>query len=322
MNRPSGNGLLRSLSPADVIIIGFLAVLSVVACDCPGGIAALLLPINALSCAAVVLLAVRTERSDSSTLRIIHDWYPAPAVFLIFKEVYIIIQAIAGPDWDGILIAADRWMFGVDPTVWCARFAAPVITEILQLSYASYYFLMIAVAYELYARSETRKFSFTMFVILYGFFLSYIGYLLFPAVGPRFTLHDFGSINTDLPGVWLTDSIRAFLNAGESIPSGVSNAIRHAQRDAFPSGHTQMTLLSCYLAHRYRLAVRWFVTAAGTLLIISTVYLRYHYVVDVLGGIAFFALTLFTAPALYRLCSRRSVKLPIAETARETGSNG
>ena len=62
---------------------------------------------------------------------------------------------------------------------------------------------------------------------------------------------------TDLPGLLLTSPIRDFLNAGESIPKGALNAIVFAQRDAFPSGHAEMTLISLYLAHHYRLRSRF-----------------------------------------------------------------
>ena len=40
------------------------------------------------------------------------------------------------------------------------------------------------------------------------------------------------------------------------------------------------------------------ITILGTLLIISTVYLRYHYVIDLVGGAIFMALTIATAPLL------------------------
>ncbi|HET9130693.1 MAG TPA: phosphatase PAP2 family protein, partial [Terriglobia bacterium] len=64
--------------------------------------------------------------------------------------------------------------------------------------------------------------------------------------------------------------------------------------DVFPSGHTQLTLVCTYLAFHYRLRSRWLIAVLATLLIIGTVYLRYHYVVDLLGGVLFFVLTIWT----------------------------
>src|SRR5438445_6134498 len=65
-------------------------------------------------------------------------------------------------------------------------------------------------------------------------------------------------------------------------------------RDAFPSGHTDITLLSILLAFKFQTRVRWFVAVIGASLIFSTVYLRYHYVIDVIGGAVLALITLYT----------------------------
>jgi membrane-associated phospholipid phosphatase len=146
-----------------------------------------------------------------------------------------------------------------------------------------------------------------MFTCIYGFYLSYLGYFTLPAVGPRFTLHDFGMTDLDLPGLWLTPHLRWFVNYGESVPTGVSNAIAQAaaQRDVFPSGHTMMMLMLMTLSVRYRLHSRYFMIVNGSLLIIATVYQRYHYVVDLFGGVIFFLICIYTAPSLYRFTLHR-----------------
>jgi membrane-associated phospholipid phosphatase len=66
-----------------------------------------------------------------------------------------------------------------------------------------------------------------------------------------------------------------------------------------------MTLIVMYLAHRYRIMSRWWLTAVGSLLIISTVYLRYHYVTDLIGGGLVMLFTIWTAPALVSIWNTR-----------------
>jgi membrane-associated phospholipid phosphatase len=131
-----------------------------------------------------------------------------------------------------------------------------------------------------------------------GFFMAFAGYLILPAVGPRFTLHDPGALARELPGLWLTPSLRALIDGGGMVTFGAAaaEAMRLAPRDAFPSGHTLVTVLVMFWAWRYRLRVRWVVTVIGGLLILATVYLRYHYVVDVLAGAALALLCLPLAP--------------------------
>lgn len=302
--------MVRSLHSADVLLIGFgafLAALNVVFYkEIPHWWQ--IIVIN--SCGTVVIVAMAYTRSATGWrfLAYIHDWYVAPCVFFMFKELYFVIRPIHGyQDLDSLLIAADRWLFGVDPTVWLIQFTHPVITEVLQIAYTTFYFLFILVGYELYRRASQGPFHFFMFTCVYGFFLSYLGYLLVPAVGPRFTLHDFSALDQDLPGILLTPFLRWFVNAGESVPMGVSNAVAHAaaQRDVFPSGHTMMMLVLMYFGIRYHLKSRWFLLIVGTLLIIATVYQRYHYVIDLIAGAAFMVVCLLTAPRVFEFVRSR-----------------
>jgi membrane-associated phospholipid phosphatase len=278
--------------------------------------------VGAAGCAAIVAIVpllgfVRTHL-DLAPARVLHDWSFALYVYAI----YVMVLLVAGPAHSGRvvdawLIAADRWLLGVDPSVWLARVAHPLLTEVLQIAYASFYLLPLAVAVELYAGEREWRFHQWAFVCGCGFFVSYAGYLVLPAVGPRFTLHELDATARELPGLWLTPALRSFVDAGGLVPTGVAadEALRRAPRDAFPSGHTLVTLLSIAWAWRYRLRVRWVVTAAGALLVVATVYLRYHYVVDVLAGAVLAVLCLALAPAAHRWLSGHLGTLDADRTA-------
>jgi len=229
----------------------------------------------------------------------------------------------AGRDYDDLLIAIDKWIFGVNPTEWLAHLAHPALTEILQIAYTSFYILFIIVGYEFYKQKQIDYFLFFMFTIMYGFFLSYLGYFFFPAVGPRFALHDFSGLDKDLPGVFLTPYLRWFVNVGESIPLGVPNAVSMAgtQRDVFPSGHTMMTLVLMYLSARWKVRARYLVYFVGTLLIIATVYQRYHYVIDLVAGFFFAVLCIATAWPLYSYIKCRFDTLENRFPPTETGKH-
>jgi len=204
------------------------------------------------------------------------------------------VRPIHPVDYDWLFISIDHWMFGVNPTQWAAQFAHPVLTEMFQIAYFSYYILFLMLGIELFRRHTIDEFDYGAFLVVYGFYLSYLGYFLLPAVGPRFTLHNFYALDRELPGLLLTTPMRNFINAGESISSALPNAIQLVQRDVFPSGHTQLTLIVVYLGHLYHLKTRWIMTILGTLLIVSTIYLRYHYVIDLLGGALFFLFTIWS----------------------------
>lgn len=107
-----------------------------------------------------------------------------------------------------------------------------------------------------------------------------------PAIGPRFTMEHLH--NSALEGLFITAPLQDLLNRLEGV-----------KRDAFPSGHTAITLLVVYLAWRFekRLFVV-FLPVAGALLF-STVYLRYHYVVDVIAGLALALITVVLGEKYY-----------------------
>jgi len=247
----------------------------------------------------VITVAYLEKKSGKSFWKYIHYWYLAPLVLLTFKEIYLMVKPIRIYDFDHLLIQADRFIFGFDPTVELAKIANPILTEILQISYGTFYLLPIILGVSLMRNRKYLALDFSLFCVIYGFFLSYIGYFLLPAIGPRFTLHDFHNINIELPGLWLTNFLREIVNMGESIPSGTPNPEQVVQRDVFPSGHTQMTLITMYLSWKFNSKTKYFLIPNGALLIFATVYLRYHYVIDLIGGLLFMMFTIWSGKHLF-----------------------
>jgi len=183
----------------------------------------------------------------------LHRFYSYLFILFVFKEIYLMVRPIHPVDYDWLFISIDHWLFGVNPTEWAAQFAHPLVTEIFQIAYFSYYILFLMLGIELYSRHTIEEFDHGAFLIVYGFYLSYLGYFLLPAVGPRFTLHNFYMLDQELPGLFFTTPMRNFINAGESISTTLPNVIQFVQRDVFPSGHTELSLIVVYLSHRYRL---------------------------------------------------------------------
>ncbi len=237
--------------------------------------------------------------------RVIEYAYLPVMIYFVFKELYFMTDPINGVVYDWYLIAADEFLFGTHPTYVLARIANPVLTEILQLAYSSYYFLPVILAAELLKRGEREKADYTLFLVFYGFFLSYLGYLTIPAIGPRFTLHDFGALDKELPGLFFTRFLREQINAGENVLKTTLYPMLSVQRDAFPSGHTEVTLIVMYCAAKFKAKSRYFLIPIGILLIFATVYLRYHYVIDLIAGAAFAAYTIWSGRYLFEFWNER-----------------
>ncbi len=240
------------------------------------------------------------EYNQFSLLRILRFWYSVAVILICFKETYYIILSLKPDDWDILFIKADFAIFGVNPTQWAYRFANPWLTEFLQIIYFFYYFLIIVYGLELYLWKRYDEYKYATFVILSGFYLCYIFYVIFPAIGPRFILHDFASINAELPGIFFTKWIRSFLDFGESIPVGVSNPQVFAQRDAMPSAHTALALILVYLSKKIKSKSFYFYLPYLILLVISTIYLRYHYVIDIAAGIFIAVIAIIVCKIIYK----------------------
>ena len=260
-----------------------------------------------LTLIALILITASQDKNNPSWIwEQIHLWYLVPFVFIVFKELHTMIDPIRGMTYDETLIQIDRFLFGTDPTKVLYKISNPLLTEILQIVYGTFFFLPVILGVDLKLQKKRYEFDYSAFIIVFGFILSFIGYILVPAVGPRFTLHNFGMNNIEMPGLAVTDFLRSIVNGAEGITRGVSNPAAVVQRDCFPSGHTQMTLLVIFLSVKFKSRARWFFIINGTLLIFATVYLRYHYVADLIGGMIFMILTLTTGKYLYRFLSRNN----------------
>ncbi|MEO6695042.1 MAG: phosphatase PAP2 family protein [Ignavibacteria bacterium] len=240
------------------------------------------------------------EKRNRSISRFLRFWYPAFMILFCFKEIYVIMISANTVLYDSYLIRMDQWMFGVNPTEYLSKFLNPFAVEVLQIIYGLFYVMPVIYSMELYLWHRYEELKYAIFVVFLGFYLSFLGYLCVPAIGPRFTLHDFHNTDYELPGLFFAEKIRYLIDIGESIPQNVSNPEAFAQRDAFPSGHTIIMILITYLSHKIRSRSFYFYLPYTILLIFSTIYLRYHYVIDLISGIPFVIIAILVANKLYK----------------------
>lgn len=247
----------------------------------------ILITIYTVLIAMLSFLIYLRRKNNGMLLRIINDIvFPVIVVLLIFDSLSGLIQYINPSTYDHILIRIDYAIFGCYPTVELERITNGLITEILQFAYISYYFLPLILGIALKIKKREPEFDISLFLIILCFFISYIGYILVPAIGPRYTMYHLQDI--DLKGLLFRDDIDKLLNTLEGI-----------KRDAFPSGHSGVALLILYLSYRFNKGLFYILLPIVLALLFSTVYLRYHYVIDVFGGILLFLITVIIGERLY-----------------------
>lgn len=249
-----------------------------------------------VSIAVISFAIISSKDKGGKIFNLIRRLYIIPVVYFIYSNIHLYIPMVNPHDYDDILIQWDRFIFGVNPTDWIEKFANPVLTEYLQFCYMMFYVIPFVLGIEFTLRNKDDKFFDYARIVIFGFFVSYLLYFFMPAIGPRFTLHNFSTINQDLPGLYLTNFFRELVNAGGGVLPDTINPAKIVNRDCMPSGHTMMTFISIVMAFRFHSKYKWIIAVIGTSLIIATVYLRYHYVVDVIAGLIFAVITLWLEP--------------------------
>jgi membrane-associated phospholipid phosphatase len=239
--------------------------------------------------AAIAFFRARDPRPSRYRL-ILYDFYVIACVLVIFDGLGPLIRAVNPVDRDADLIAFDRWLFGTDPTIALEPFATPLLSDVLTVFYALYYFHPIVLGTLIFLddrsrRPEKRDFNRYAFVMVLVFYVSYVGYFLVPAIGPRFTVAHAGP----LPRGAVSRAIDTTLDRLEK-----------NKRDCFPSGHTMVVAaVLAEAARRSRKTFWWFLPFAIGL-VVATVYCRYHYVTDVIAGLALAAVTVPLGNGLYK----------------------
>jgi membrane-associated phospholipid phosphatase len=241
--------------------------------------------------AALALLWVMVKRPSRWSWGFRH-WYALPYVAACYKEMAIVIPPLGPWNADQWLSNLDFRFWGAHPTIWLERIYHPALTEFLQIVYTLFVPAVLLIPFLIWRRQRYADFRYLAFLIAMGFLVSYVGYLFVPARGPRFLLKHLERL--PLQGMWLFQTMQATLDRLES-----------AHYDCFPSGHTELTIIACWASRLVSAKLFWLYFAYTISIIFATVYLRYHYTVDVLAGTLTALSLIAVSPVLYRKFSPR-----------------
>ncbi len=229
-----------------------------------------------------------------SVPRLVHQGLVVAAVFLPFFKLQKMIPIIQPEVFDAQLRAIDQWLFGVDASVWLERFATPVSSAWFAASYYGYYVVggTFIAGMMLFCRRQEELIEFGL-MLCGAACVADLMYTVVPAFGPyRHLAHLF-------TGPLPEDSLVPFVH--QVIQNG-------PLRDVFPSMHTCIPLCIFLFSARY---LPWAAVVTGLWLPhiwVSTLFLRYHYLIDVLAGMCLaLAVFLIARPAIraYQRLRRR-----------------
>jgi membrane-associated phospholipid phosphatase len=228
--------------------------------------------IHSVIVVAIVLVAWMAASSRSSALRFARHWYPLPLYVFFFEELRGLVHAIF-PGWfDRWLIQFDYNFAGAHPAVWLARVATPELNDFMQFSYMTYFLYLVILPAILYVKKQRAEFWTVMTSTAIAHYSVYAIAILFPIESPYFAL---ASLNlAPLTGGAFTRAIDFIERFGR-----VHGA-------AFPSAHVAGSMVAMLAARRFKPWLFWVCLPFFASMCVATVYGRYHYMADVLAGIA------------------------------------
>ena len=230
-----------------------------------------------------------------ATAEFLRTFLPFIMCIAVYTNLHDTVRYVNSHDIHPYLAAAEEWLFGGQPVLWAEAYITPARTEFFNAFYANFYLVAPSVVLILWfagRRDEARK---VLLGVIVCFYTGYLLYVIFLAAPPRLYFASLGLFKVTLRGGPIT-SFQEYL---------IGMMPNHAERAAFPSLHSAISCLSLYYAWKY---CRWYfpillVFVIG--LLTSTIYLRHHWVVDLIAGACLVPWTLWFAPRYERWWNSR-----------------
>lgn len=288
--------IFRAFAVADALVLAYLVELNIAVLIAPPHPMRTQSLFEVIALLAVCTLCLALVRSGAvgtnwraALLYRVGIYGPVQVSYVFFKHLLPVVNPRS---LDHQLFALDQLLFGFEPAVWADRFVSPLTTEWFAFFYFCYFFLLIAHIFPIVFGSRDQmllgEFMLGMLLIVC---LGHTGYFLVPGFGPFRAFPEL--FKHELPsGLWM-DLVWSTVR---------SNG---AQKDIFPSLHTAGP---CFIAlfsfrNRDRLPFRYtwpLLTFFAANIIGATMFLRWHYVIDVFAGFALAVTAALVSPAVTR----------------------
>lgn len=224
------------------------------------------------------------KQVKSKLSEILREAYPLILSAYFYQET-VNYNKLYFSNLDPYLEKADFYLFGYQPAISFSEYISNhLFSELMYFSYFTFYLLIIGFFLIYYLQKED-KLSENVFYLMASLYLFYLIFAIFPSAGPQYYFEEPQNI---LPSAYIFDNIMHLVQKFGEQPTG-----------AFPSSHVGISIIILILLRKnfgnyFKIAL-----PIVFLLILSTVYIKAHYVVDVVAGIVFAPLILFLSKKLY-----------------------
>ena len=179
-------------------------------------------------------------------LTFLRETLPFAFCISIYTNMHDMVHLVNPNDVDAILIAWDDFILGTQPALYLEQFITPNLTDFMYFSYSLFLIYVILFPLVLYLKNDKTTFRETTVSVILTFYIGYIGYVIFPAVGPKFTLSHL--FETTLTGSSISDRISFLMDY---------NISAYTRRDCFPSLHNGVIFLILLFTFKYKKIYGW-----------------------------------------------------------------
>jgi membrane-associated phospholipid phosphatase len=232
---------------------------------------------------------------NQRTWRALKDWLPFITVFISYEIMYSFVGIISQYNLHAGPYNFDLQMFGQIPSLFLQQTVRmPILDYMGAFFYSIYFFVPTIFAFILWRKSPKNYWKYT---VAFGVctYAALITFLFYPVAPPWIEVPNVSRI--------LTGSVDA--NLGIPVYKTLFDFLSPNLYAAFPSMHSALPWLVFLFAFKIW---RWKALPVLALPVgtwFSAVYLGEHYVVDVLGGIAYATVAFVAVEKLLPLLSRK-----------------
>ncbi len=284
--------MLKKINLTDYIILIFIILSGILIIFERGKTEHFLMLISARIIALLIIFILLkfNTNSNNKTLTFLRHFYPLVFTAYFYGETGY-YNNIFFSDLDLFFVQAEEFLFGFQPSI---RFSSEYnnvwLSELMYFSYFSYYLIMIIFPIIIYLKNR-NEFERIFFIIIFSFYTYYLIFAVFPVIGPQFY---FPSEHVEIANPLIWSSIIKFIQDIGETPTG-----------AFPSSHVGISWIILLISAKTNQKLLIILFPLVLLICFSTVYIKAHYVIDVLGGIISALLFYFLGNKIYTFYTKK-----------------
>jgi membrane-associated phospholipid phosphatase len=244
---------------------------------------------------AFIILAlslIDTKSRVKRYIKFIRLLFPFTVLVYIYHETDYLNNLIFTHNLDPIFSRMEFLIFHSQPSFnFATLISSNLFAELMYIGYFAYYLMVAFIPIYIYFFISRHLAERSVFIIITSFTIYYLIFIAIPVVGPQFYFKDQLS---KLPDGYIIGPVLRYLQSYGEAPTA-----------AFPSSHVSICLMLLWICFRYAKKLLYLNLPVSVLLLFSTVYIRAHYVIDVVAGILLTPVIYALSMKLYSILTKK-----------------